>query len=106
MTEISTGTEQARDSRGKFLPGQSGNPNGRPRGLKDKRVAAREDLLGPLLPEAIAKLHEAVKAGEQWAITTVVSYSLPKPRPVDPDEILEFEQRLRDLEQCAAARSN
>jgi hypothetical protein len=42
--------------------------------------------------------------GERWAIELVVSYSLPKPRPVDPDEVQELEEQLSDLEQLAARK--
>jgi hypothetical protein len=104
MNEIRSGSEQARDDRGKFLKGVSGNPSGRPSGIRDRRVHIREDLLGPLLPNAIQKLSAAVDEGERWAIELVVSYSLPKPRPVDPDEVQEIEDRLSDLEQLTARK--
>ena len=52
-------------------------------------------------PEAIEKLRQAVSEGEKWAIQLVVTYSLPKPKPVDPDELAEFEERLSQLEQTA-----
>lgn len=102
MGQISSGTNQDRDGKGRFTPGASGNPRGRPSGIKDKRVTAREELLGPILPEAIEKLHEAVKAGEKWAIEITISYSLPKPKPIDIDEMAEFEERLNQLEQVAS----
>ena len=92
---------QDRDARGKFTPGASGNPAGRPPGIKDKRVTLREELLGPLLPEAIEKLHAAVKEGERWAVELVVTYSIPKPKTVDPEELLEFDLRLDELEALA-----
>lgn len=101
---IRTGMEQGRDTQGRFNPGASGNPSGRPPGITDKRVALKKQLLEPLLPEAIEKLAEAVSEGERWAIELVVSYSLPKPKPVDPEEIEEFEQRLLELEQIASRK--
>jgi len=102
MNEISSGMEHERDLKGRYSPGASGNPRGRPSGIKDKRVTAREELFGPILPEAIEKLHEAVKAGEKWAIEITISYSLPKPKPIDIDEMAEFEERLNQLEQVAS----
>ena len=104
MNENRSGPEQVRDNAGKFLPGQSGNPSGRPPGLMDKRVAMRNALLDPLLPDAVEKLTAAVGKGERWAIELVLSYSLPKPRPVDADEIADFEQRLTELEEIAARK--
>ncbi len=99
MNEIRSGTEHDRDTKGRFSPGTSGNPTGRPPGITDKRVAVKRQLLEPLLPEAIKKLKEAISDGERWAVELVVSYSLPKPKPVDPEELEEFEQRLLELEQ-------
>lgn len=104
MTEIRSGVDQVRDAAGRFLPGQSGNPGGRPPGRPDRRVAARESLLGALVPEAIEKLREALSVGERWAVELVVAYYFPKPKPVDPDEIAEFEERLQDLETLASGR--
>ena len=104
MNEIRSGMEHDRDTQGRFTPGASGNPAGRPPGIKDKRVSVREELLGPILPEAIEKLHAAVREGERWAIELVVTYSIPKPRPVDPEELEEFEQRLIELEDMARSK--
>ena len=94
-----------RDTQGRFTPGASGNPSGRPPGITDKRVAVKKQLLEPLLPEAIERLSEAVSEGERWAVELVVTYSLPKPKPVDPEELEEFEQRLIELEQMASKRN-
>ena len=101
MNEIRSGIKQDRDTKGRFHPGTSGNPSGRPPGIADKRVALKKQLLEPLLPDAIEKLAEAVSEGERWAVELVVTYSLPKPKPVDPDELEEFEERLSHLEQTA-----
>ncbi len=96
-----TGNKQDRDTNGRFPPGQSGNPRGRQKGSQNKATKLREELLGPILPEAVEKLHEAVKAGEKWAIEMTISYSLPKPKPIDTEEMAEFEERLDELEQMA-----
>ncbi len=104
MNEIRTGGEQDRNDSGQFVPGVSGNPAGRTPGIKDKRVKAREDLLGPILPKAVEKLEVAVAEGERWAIELVVSYSIPKPRPIDTDEMQELDLRLQDLEELAARK--
>ena len=66
----------------------------------DKRVAAKKMLMEPLLPDAIEKLRDAVSEGEKWAVELVVTYCLPKPKPIDPEELEEFEQRLLQLEEA------
>jgi hypothetical protein len=102
MSENFAGQQQERDVEGKFLPGVSGNPNGRPKGSTDKRTQIREELLGPILPKAVEKLEAAVDQGERWAIELVIGFSIPKPRPVDSDEMQEIAERIADLEQLAA----
>ncbi len=95
------GEQQERQENGQFAPGQSGNPEGRKHGSKNKLSKLREKLLIPILPEAIDKLKTAVGEGQRWAIELVVSYSISKPKPVDPEELDEFERRLDELEQMA-----
>ena len=90
-----------RDTNGHFTPGTSGNPAGRPPGITDRRVAAKKQLLEPLLPEAIAKLAKAVSEGERWAVELVVTYSVPHTTPVAPEEIAAFAARLEPLAQIA-----
>ena len=87
-----------RNPNGRFAPGTSGNPAGRSVGSKNKLSKLREKYLLPIFPEAIEKLHAAVKEGERWAIELVVTYSMPKPKPVDSEEMQEFEARLAELE--------
>jgi len=98
MNQQTTGDLQDRDANGQFPPGQSGNPKGRSPGSQNRSTRLRDELLGAILPEAVEKLHDAVKAGERWAVEMTISYSLPKPKPVDPDELAEFEERLEQLE--------
>jgi hypothetical protein len=101
MTVKTTGDLQARAADGRFSPGQSGNPAGRPKGSQNRATALRKELLGPILPDAVEKLREAVSGGERWAVELVVTYLIPKPKPVDPEEIAEFEARLEALEQLS-----
>ncbi len=103
MGRKNTGEKADRGTNGQFQPGNSANPSGRPKGSKNKATHLREELLGPILPEAVEKLHEAVKAGDKWAVEMTIAYSLPKPKPIDTDEMAEFEERLTQLEQVASA---
>ncbi len=105
MALKTAGDMQDRDSHGRFPPGQSGNPNGRQKGSRNKATKLREELLGPILPEAVEKLHEAVRAGEKWAIEITISYCLPKPKPVDLEELEEFDRRLDELEELATRKN-
>lgn len=51
----------------KYQAGKSGNPNGRPKGLKDKRVALRE-LLQPHAKDLIDVVVMMAKAGDGAAL--------------------------------------
>lgn len=79
-----------------FKPGQSGNPGGRPSRAK----ALREKHLLPLLPAAVEKLQTAVESGEKWAIELTVSYCLPKPKPIDSEEMDAVMDRLDEIERA------
>jgi len=104
VNQQKTGYQQGRSRSGQFEPGKSGNPAGRNKGSKNKLTQLRHDYLLPILPEAIEKLTIAVTDGERWAIELVVSYSMSKPKPHDPEELEEFEQRLIELEQMATRK--
>jgi len=105
MNQMRSGMNHDRDTQGRFTPGTSGNPSGRPPGITDKRVAVKRQLLEPLLPEAIEKLAAAITEGERWAIEITISYCLPKPKPVDPEELEEFDRRLDELEELATRKN-
>ena len=90
-----------------FRKGQSGNPAGRPRGAKGKRLQLPPDLT----TEAIAALAEAVAAGDVQAIRLVLDRTIPALKAVTPEssldgelmalkirELAEFEQRLAAIE--------
>jgi hypothetical protein len=73
-----TGTQQ---HRGRFQPGQSGNPKGRPVGSRHKATLAALALLEGDLEVITTKLIEKAKAGEQWAITLVMNKLIPNDLP-------------------------
>lgn len=92
---------QARDTR--FKPGQSGNPNGRPRG-SGAVGKLREDLMKAWEGQAEdgsdgirAKLIEQAKAGEAWAIRIVAERVCPPIKASDaPTEIELAGETLTD----------
>ncbi len=63
-----------------FLPGQSGNPSGRPKGIVDRRAEWRE-LLQTHAKDLIEKLIEEAKAGEPTALRLCIERLLPRIKP-------------------------
>ena len=65
-----------------FQPGQSGNPDGRPRGIKDKRTAMR-DLLTPHAADLVAKCVELAKNGDTTALRICLDRLIPPAKAKD-----------------------
>src|SRR5215471_17208516 len=70
-----------------FEKGESGNPSGRPPGIRDKRTAMR-DLLLPHAPELVAKVVEMAKAGDATALRTCIDRLIPPAKPKDDPVML------------------
>lgn len=58
----------------KFKPGQSGNPQGRP---KDTRTASLRALLAPHAPELVAKAVQLARDGDTTALRLCLERILP-----------------------------
>lgn len=89
----------SRDGRGRFLPGKSGNLFGRPKGstchaLRMAREAAEEVALPVLI--------EAAKSGDMEACKVLVSYGLPRQKPVHLPSPVELPE-TDDLSELAKA---
>lgn len=64
-------TDEPRDNRGRFKPGHSGNPGGRPKGTSI--TAALRELIDEAGPDSVAgPLLEAAQAGDIKAIKVVL----------------------------------
>jgi hypothetical protein len=70
-----------------FQPGQSGNPNGRPKGVIDKRAELR-GLLEPHAKEIVEKLIECAKDGDPTALRLCIERLIPR---VKPENGINFE---------------
>lgn len=62
-----------------FKKGQSGNPSGRPKGIKDKRLRFR-DMLEPHAGALIEKLVNEALAGDMSALKICIDKLLPTPK--------------------------
>ncbi|PMP08909.1 hypothetical protein BCS94_06840 [Vibrio breoganii] len=91
-----------------FKKGETGNPNGRPKGSKNRKGQFSEKLSN----EAIKKLEQAVADGESWAISLVIQRTHPALKAITPEnsidaevmrarifQLVELEERLTKLEQ-------
>ena len=77
---------------GKFESGQSGNPNGRPKGSVSKKIQLSK-LLEPHAEELVNKVAELAKQGEINALKICLDRLIPKPK----EATVEFELPTGDL---------
>ncbi|WP_146908832.1 DUF5681 domain-containing protein [Arenimonas daejeonensis] len=69
----------------KFVPGRSGNPSGRPKGIKNRLSVLRESLVTPgEAREVVAKLVESARGGDTQAAGILLDRIWPKLRPTSP----------------------
>ena len=101
-----------------FQAGQSGNPNGRPKGIIDKRVELR-GLLEPHAKEIVEKLIECAKDGDPTALRLCIerliprvkpengiNFELPEGRIDNPTNMLEIANRITDSVACGLLTMN
>ena len=65
-----------------FEKGKSGNPNGRPKGVRDKRTAARE-LLEPHIPDLVQKAVDMALQGDTAALRICIDRCIPALKTVE-----------------------
>jgi hypothetical protein len=66
----------------KFVPGKSGNPAGRPKGVQDRRTAARA-LFDARRHELVAKAIDLALAGDTVALKMCLDRAIPALKPQD-----------------------
>lgn len=71
----------------RWLPGQSGNPRGKPKGCKHKATQLTEQLIGDQASALVQKLVERALAGDATCLRMCIERLLPplKERPVSID---------------------
>lgn len=70
---------------GKFVPGQSGNPAGRPKGSRNRLSVLRESLVtASEARDVVAKLVESAKAGDTQAASILMDRLWPKLKSQSP----------------------
>ena len=78
-----------RDDKGRFKPGHSGHPTGRPLGAKNKIHASLKEELETFIREEWPRLKkdfQKMKLEDQWRIIERMhSYFIPRPQEVNMD---------------------
>lgn len=85
----------------KFQPGKSGNPNGRPKGVKDRRVALRDKLL-PHADQLIEMVTTFAKSGDMQAMKIVMDRIMP---PLKEEPIQITIPKIESAEDCTKAQA-
>jgi hypothetical protein len=63
-----------------FTKGVSGNPSGRPRGIKDKRHRYAESI-DSMIPQVLESVYQKALAGDMTAARMLLDRTLPNKRP-------------------------
>ena len=88
-----------RDKHGRFLPGASGNPSGRPRGAYALREQVRE-----ITPDVVKELFAIVRndtkptGGRVQAATVLLDRGFGRPPRAQPTPVTEEVSKLSDAE--------
>lgn len=89
-TEQTETGESVRDSIGRFLPGQSGNRNGRPKGSKNKFTELKDVFLEALEEVGGKEYVKLVARTDPKTFLTLVAKMLPRHNDVKVSEQIEF----------------
>src|SRR4051794_26568802 len=83
MTDLDTSS--ARDGRGRFQPGTSGNPAGKKPGTRNRANRIRELLDDGDVEVAVQVLRDKLRAGDGVAARFILDRLFPKPRDREID---------------------
>lgn len=86
---------------GKFKPGVSGNPRGRPKGVRDRRVALRE-ALAPHAVDIISTVVNLAKAGDPTAMRLCMERMAP---PVKEEAVEVSIPKIESADDCVKAQA-
>jgi hypothetical protein len=78
-------TAPVRGARGRFVPGQSGNPAGKRPGTRNRATQLRERLAEDDVAVVVKALMDQVRAGDGVAVRLVSNLLFPKPRDREID---------------------
>jgi Family of unknown function (DUF5681) len=88
---------RARDARGRFAKGSSGNPRGRPRGIRNPKRRVPNLVARPLSPQALSDLLDR----KPHLLRPLVEQLWPPPLAIiDPAQRLGIDLSLRTAEDC------
>lgn len=92
---------EARSGSGRFQPGQSGNPAGRPKG--GGRAAELRRIVEDAAPELLASLVRAANGGDTRAAMFLIDRVLPAMKPADAPVPLAFNEAGSNAERVRIA---
>lgn len=90
MTDTEKNTKESSEAKHLFKPGQSGNPNGRPKGSKNKLTLLREavlesaeDIVLSNFEDIVRSTVELAKQGDATALKIVWDRIIPSKRAIE-----------------------
>ena len=93
----------SRSPQGRFVPGASGNPAGRPKGARSKAALRLEELLREEIDEIAAKVLELARSGEARILKACLDRLSPVPRGRPLAFALPPLKKVADLPKAAGA---
>jgi hypothetical protein len=99
MPENRTEQDRTRDDAGRFLPGRSGNPGGRPARASAWKQAIHDGLDEADVVAVFLAMVEAAKRGEVAAARLVLEYTCGK--PVTPVDMYPYQECFKAIDKDA-----